>query len=433
MYLCGRFAHFFLMRLNMVGCSIPFRRLLAYLQVLTFWLLMASLPFRIMPFQRVIMVVAGVFYLLDYVVNRRWQGWCWGINKFFWLLCIVYYLFIPLWHLADEQLTPRLSFVLEERAPFLLCGIIGLLGLSKDVKLKPIVYVMLLSCFAVSWYIILRGTGFSYFLKPLPEQSLAFMDARILYVASHMQFNLYLNITLVFVFWLLTQNKLNRWEIVAVVALSLWIFYLLCITEGRVGLGTCLLLVALFVAIFSFRFGWKVYTPILAAYICFAALVLMNNNRVTSDCLEHEPRWLIWQSDWHIISESPIWGHGVCDAKEALIYEAKNDERLSAFYVPHIHDKQKGDFQKVQPHNAFLEAWMEFGVLGLAVLVIIFLYPLHLLPRKSRPYCMLVVLCFVIQSCFDSFFAPLLYCLCILLLTSRSAISEESASQKPAE
>ncbi len=413
--------------------SISFRRLLAYMQVLTLWLLMASLPFRIMPFQRVIMVVAGVFFLLDYVVNRRWQGWCWGVNKCFWLILIVYYLFIPLWHLADEQLTPRLSFVLEERAPFLLCGIIGLAGLSKDVKLKPIVYVMLLSSFAVSWYVILRGIGFSYFLMPLHEQSIAFTEARIQYVASHMQFNLYLNITLVFVFWLLTQNKLKRWEIVTVVGLSLWIFYLLCITEGRVGLGTSLLLIALFVAIFSFRFGWKVYVPVLTAYICFAALVLMNNNRITSDCLEREPRWKIWKSDWQIISESPILGHGVCDAKEALIYKAKNDSCLSAFYVPHIQYMQKGNFQKVQPHNAFLEAWMEFGVLGLALLVVIFLYPLQMFPRKSRPYCLLVVVCFVIQSCFDSFFAPLLYCLCILLLTSRSAIFEESEPQKPVE
>lgn len=410
--------------------SVRFPQLIAYLQVFTFWLLIASLIFYICPFQRVIMLVAGVFFLLDYAVNKRWADWKWGINKGLWVIMIIYYLFIPLWHLMDDTLTPRFSFVLQERAPFILCGVIGLMGLSREVRLKPIVYVMLGSCVLVSWYTILCGVGFSYFLLPLTEQSVAFTEARKAFVAPHMHFNLYLNLTLVFAFWLLMQKKLQRWEKVVVVVASLWVFYLLCISEGRVGLGTSLMLVALFVAIFAFRFGWKVLTPVLALYVCFAGLVMMNHHRLTAEHLEHEPRWLIWKADWRVISESPILGNGVCDAKEMLIHEAKTDEELSVFYVNRIENEKKGNYQMVQPHNAFLEAWMEFGVLGLAMLVVIFLYPLQMLPRRNRPYCLLVIACFGLQSCFDSFFSPLLYGICILLLTSRSAMAEETSVQR---
>ncbi|HCS88163.1 MAG TPA: hypothetical protein DIW30_07170 [Bacteroidales bacterium] len=413
--------------------SILYTRWVAYLQVFTFWLLTASLPFRIAPFQRVIMIVAGVFFLLDYVINKRWQGWEWNNNRWFYVILIAYYLLIPIWHLADDVSTPRFGFVLQERVPFLLCGIIGLLGLSKEIRLKPIVYVMLATCFAASMYAILREAGFSYFLLPLSQQTEIFRLARINYVASHMQFNLYLNVTLVFVFWLVSKNKLKRGEKIAAGLLSLWIFYLLCITEGRVGLGTGLLLVALFVAIVSFRYGWKVFLPVVTVYACLAALILMNNNRLTPDNLEHEPRWLIWETDLRLITEKPILGYGVCDAKEALIREAKEDGELSEFYTRRLTQVYNGNYQKVQPHNAFFEAWMEYGLTGLAMLILIFLYPLQMFPRRIRPYCCLIVLCFVIQSCFDSFFAPLLYCLSILLLTSRSAISEGNESQKPAK
>lgn len=413
--------------------SIRLTQWVAYLQVLTFWLLTASLPFRIAPFQRVIMIISGVFFLLDYGINRRWQGWKWDNNKWFYVILIAYYLLIPIWHFADDVSTPRFDFVLQERAPFLLLGIIGLLGLSKEIRLKPIVYVMAGTCFAVSMYAILRGAGFSYFLLPLSQQTEAFKTARIAYVASHMQFNLYLNVTLVFVFWLVSKNKLKRGEKIAAGLLSLWIFYLLCITEGRVGLGTGLLLVALFAAIVSLRYGWKVFLSVVTVYACLAALILMNNSRLTSDKLEHEPRWLIWEADWRIITEKPILGHGVCDAKEALIREAKENGELSEFYTRRLTQVYNGNYQKVQPHNAFFEAWMEFGLTGLAMLILIFLYPMQMFPRRSRPYCCLIVFCFVIQSFFDSFFAPLLYCLSILLLTSRSAISEGSESQKPAQ
>lgn len=412
---------------------IRFQQWIAYLQVFSFWLLIASLPFRICPLQRIIMASAGVCFLLDYAVNMRWTDWKWNTNKWFYVILIAYYLLIPIWHIADDVTTPRFRFVLEERIPFVLCGIIGLLGLNREVKLKPIVYVMLVSCFAVSLYAILRSTGFSYFLLPLSEQSHVFCHARIDYIASHMLFNIYLNVTLVFVFWLVSRQKLKRYEKILTALLSLWIFYLLCITEGRVGLGTCLLLVAMIVAIVSFRYGWKVFLPVLTVYVCFAALVLMNNNRVTPERLEHDPRWLIWNADLRIISDHPLIGNGVCDAKEALIREAKEDAGLSKFYTQRLEAVYNGNYQKVQPHNAFLEAWMEFGLTGLALLILIFLYPLQMFPRRSRLYCMLIVLCFVIQSCFDSFFAPLLYCLSILLLTSRSAISEQIGSEKRIE
>ena len=47
------------------------RKLISYLQVLSLWILIVALPFRMGPFQYWTMIAAVVLFLLEYAVDRR--------------------------------------------------------------------------------------------------------------------------------------------------------------------------------------------------------------------------------------------------------------------------------------------------------------------------------------------------------------------------
>lgn len=408
-----------------------FRQIISYLQVLSLWILVALLPFRMGVIPRWAMIVAGVLYFIDYGVNKRWIGWRWTKDKWLYVIMIVYYLCIFIWNIGSHTHTSRFSFVLEERLPFVLCGMIGIMGLNKDVKLKHICYVMIVSAVVTSLYIIYHCDG-CFFLQSPMKQSLLFTQSRIQWVNSHMMYNLYLNTTLIFAFYLLTREKISRAIRVLVVLACLWFFYLLCLTEGRVGIITGLILGASFILIYSYKRGLKWFVPILIGYAVLCTGIIAQHQRFTASKIEHEPRWMIWNANIDIIMEKPVIGHGVCDAKELLIEKAiVGDGELQRWYRNRINTVYNGNQNKIQPHNAFLEAWGEFGIVGLCLLFCIFLFPLTMHPKENRIYMLLIIGCFCIQSMFDSFFSPLLYSLAIIFFTSQSETLQANGSQTP--
>ncbi len=406
-----------------------FAHIITLLQVFSLWLLIVSLSFRIGLFPRIAMIVAGVLFVTEYVVNKRWQTWKWDRNKWLYVVMIAYYLLIPIWHVFSDTQTAHFSFVMGERLSFVLCGIIGLCGLNKAVKLTHVAYVMLLTVVVTSLYIIFRGTGVAFFTSSLAEQSALFCANRILYVHSHMAYNLYMNITLIFAFYLLLTQDFKRSIRIALILCCVWIFYLLCLTEGRVGFMTGLLLVAFQISIVVYRKNWKWLVPVMIVYSIGCALIAMQHDRLKDEMVEEDPRWEIWKSEKAVIEQSTIFGHGVCDARSYLIDNIQQNELLKG-YCDRIHSVYHGNLFKMQPHNAFLEAWAEFGLIGLGFLLFIFFYPLTMRPSQHRIYVLMIIGCFGLQSMFDSFFAPLLYSLAIILFTSQSAISKENVLKK---
>lgn len=396
------------------------RSLTAYCQVVSLWVLIAAIPFRMGVFPRWAMIVAGTFFLLDYIANCRWNTWHWHRNKWLYVAMIVYYLFIPLWQLGSATYDPhRFSYILETHAPLLLGGIIGIMGLSEAVKLRYIAYAMLVSCLLSSFYIIFKSEGFAFFAHCLHEQSEILTLARIQWVNSHMVYNLFLNTSLIFAIYLVKQKDIKRPIKIGVIAVCVWTFYLLCLTEGRIGLFTTLLIGATFLLSYTYKLKSKWFIPLTIAYIVIGISVIAQHQRFKSDMIEKEPRWVIWQASIDIIKEKPLIGHGVCDAKEKLTQKALMGEgELQDYYRPLINDHNR--HRLPHPHNAFLQAWSDFGIIGLATLLFIFIFPLTMQPEKHRIYIFMIVGCFVIQSMTDLFFTlqPLLYILAILFFTS---------------
>lgn len=399
-------------------CS--FRRALAWLQVFSMWVLVFILPFRMSAFMRSVMIAAGVFFLADYAANRRWRTWSWHRDKWLYVALIVYYLFIPLWQLgSDTYDQQRFFYILETHLSLLLCGGIGIMGLNNMVKVRHIAYVMLASCLFTSFYIIFRSGGWAFFAHWPGEQAKLFTFFRIKWVSSHMVYNLYLNTTLIFAIYLLKQKDVRRSVKIGVTAVCVWIFYLLCLTEGRIGLFTALLIGVTLLLTYTYRLRLNQFVPIMIIYIAAGALVISQHKRFKSDSIEHNPRWVIWEASIDVIKEKPLTGHGVCGAKARLTEKSLVGEgELQDYYRPRINETNK--HRLPHPHNAFLQAWSDFGIAGVATLLFIFLFPLTMQPVRHRIYVFMIVGCFIIQSMTDLFFTlqPLLYILSVMFFTS---------------
>ncbi len=408
-----------------------FSDIITYLQVFSLWLLVAILPMRFGSLPRIIMIVAGILFVAEYVINKRWQTWRWHRNKWLYVAMIIYYLFIPFWQIFSDTLSPFYYVALERRIAFLFCGVIGLLGFNQYVKLSHLCIVFLLTAIGTSLYIIFTIGGWDFFTHDWGQQSFLFSQMRILRLNNHMIYNMYLNISLVASFYLINTLLRKPWQLALVVLSAIWIFFILCLTEGRVGLFTSFLLVAFFMVVIVAKYSWKLLLVLSPIFIGIVSWVIIHNQRIEIERITHDPREMIWKAGWKNVQVSPILGQGVSQAKESLVSIAQDDKDLWAFWNSHVQNRWKGSTLPIRTHNAFLEVWAEFGLIGLITLLFLFIYPLTMSPKKHRIYILMIVGCVSIQCLFDAFLAPILYCLPIIFFTFQSEISSGNVSQTP--
>ncbi len=415
--------------------------IIIYLQILSLWILVFAMPFRISQHTRLLptiaMVLAGVLYLVEYMVNHRWREFRWTRNSWLYVVMIAFYLFIFVWHIGTLSSSRLFTRIAEQRIPFLLCGIIGLLGFNSKVRLRHIAYTFIISSILLSLYVIFWGVGVDFFTFSLAEQSIAFGKARTQMINSHMVFNLYLNTSLICIFYLLHKEIFKRRLRFLLFAACIWIYYILCLTEGRVGLATGFLLGAAYIFIYLHHISKTKAILLLVVYIIGGVTVIMIKPRLRADRIQSDPRNMIWSSSWRTISAHPIVGQGVYDARMSFIENATaylhqidaNDPRNSVG-IRYLQERVGDDERRIHPHNAFLEAWSEFGLIGLFALVFLFVYPIFLAPKQTRTYVIMIVFCFGFQYTFDVFLSPLVYCLTIICFTSQSVISSANAVEK---
>ncbi len=410
-------------------CNI--RQIITYLQVVSLLAFVATMAFRPSVLTRWIMITAGVFFVLDYIANKRWKDWHFSRDKWLYVAMIALYLYTFIWHIGSETHTSRFSVVVRDRLPLILCGIVGFLGLNKTIKLRHVAYIFLITAVCSSVYILFRAGGFSYFSFPWEQKVYRFAYYRIASINQHMQYNLYLNFSLIFAFYLLTRKNTNLVTRILTIIAALWIFFILCLTDGRVGLASCILLTVLICIITVYRFGkWKLLLPIFVVFAIIGSLALSNNKRIDIEKIKKDPRVMLWQAGWLTVKDAPILGQGVCDARYAFIEKEREMPNLLKWAQKDIKGKYKGDVQRVQIHNTYLEIWSEFGIIGLATLLFIFLFPLSLPPTQNRTFIALIIVICGIQCMFDTFFLSLIYGLSIMFFTSQSAISEGNVAQK---
>ncbi len=393
----------------------------SYLPMIGLLLLVAALPFQYGWVQRTALYILGISYPIDYILNRRWQGWHWTRDKWVYVVMILLFLLTPIWQLFDPTpSTDYYQFQLHQRSAFVWVSIAGLSGFSPRLRTRDVGVVMLLT-----GIYMLVTTLYGYLHCDLPIWTLRnFNYYRAHHINSHMVMNLYMNTALIF-----GALGLNQWSkkgmkyVVVVMMLAVWCFILLI--DGRVGFVTSLLIIT----IFFVRWCWqrKHIAGVLAFTVCamVSSVLVYFNSRLTIDKIENDPRMVIWDYSIRRIAAHPWLGYGLSSHSVEYVEDAYTDQEMYEGFIVRTIDRhpefvaQGHTMITHHPHNAFLEYWLENGIFGLLLFISLFVSAACMSFGEKRIYIWTFLLALGIQCLFEpigdhlqpQFIALMLFCL----------------------
>ena len=138
------------------------------------------------------------------------------------------------------------------------------------------------------------------------------------------------------------------------------------------------------------------------------SLLMVHNPRMREAVETTNPRIGLWQECWSMIAERPVIGYGICSAREEFVHRVLDNETLRQTYVAEIEQdaayRLNGAtrYEIMHPHNAFLETWSRFGIIGLILCLCCLTGPFFLHVGRYRIYLVLCTLAFLIQAMFES-------------------------------
>ncbi len=412
------------------------QNIISYLPFVVVLLLMASLPFPYGPFQRIVSYLIAIVYPLDYIINKRWEGWKWSSRKWIYVVFIAFFALVPISQLFDPIRTPLYSFTLEHYAPFLIIGLCGMFGMTDKIRLDYIAWAMLAVSCGIVLYLIGR-VGFA--IDGLYNWAVAFNTYRWGEVNSHMVVNLYFNLSLIMGAMILLESQ-YKWSVKAATGfLMVFPIFALSISEGRTGLLTFLVssLILTIYYLFTRRRWWMM--TIITFIIAGVGVMVGTSSQWKEKPVADNPRMSIWRVESQMIRERPITGYGICSAREELISRGLADEQFKDRYACEIEGdpqyRKNGvvTYEKMHPHNVLLESWAQFGIIGVLLFIACLILPFCMKLGESQLYLDLAVVAFSIQACFESLGTHLLpLCLCLPVLVFHYAReSSASARQMP--
>lgn len=397
------------------------KTIVSYIPMVGLMIVVFSLSFYYGSLQRfgLYTYVAGFF--LDYALNRRWTGWRWTREKWPYLVFLLFYLCIPLRQLFDPSHIGLYDSKIDGYFPFFCIGVMGLMGIKSPLKVKYLSWVMMASCLVVSAELLwaMRTSDVSGLADWLNRA----YWIRKQYIHSHMGLNLYSNIALIFGAWYILRTQSKNWSKILMGVLMLIPAALIVLSEGRIGQLTLVLMLLIMPLVYALlNRKWWVLGMVLVALFAGTAIYEMNP-RFHELSMNENPRKYIWPVAVEIIKEKPLLGWGVCSAREELITRGNKNEDYYNHYTREyqltapLHENGEINYQSMHPHNAFLETAMEFGLVGLVLLLLCILLPIGCSPIGRDTYFLAATtLVFVLQAMLESF-GPFLLTLWIPMLT----------------
>ncbi len=383
------------------------REVIAWVPALGILMVVVSLPFHYNWLQRWGLYFAGIGYLVDYAVNCRWHGWQWTRDKWVYVVFIAFYACIPVRQLFDPLETWSYLYKLREYLPFALIGIMGLGGMKSKLKLDYVTWAMLGSC--VYMAVVLAVAMWKDPAKPFVNWLGSLNYWRCELINSHMTVNFYCNIALIFGTWTILHSDCKRWaKVLTGIGMAGCVAGLL-LSEGRAGQLTMLVLMTVAPCVYLYKHHRKWLLPVLGVLLLFGGAVWYFNPQYHNDSAKDNPRLYIWRVAYETAKEKPVFGWGVSSARQQFIARGRADKDFCVHYIEGYESISKTrfgevDYQVMHPHNVFLETMMEFGLVGLALLLLCIGLPIGLLPSKSkRLYLAACMFVFVMQAMFETF------------------------------
>lgn len=402
------------------------RKYISYLPVFSLLLLVASLPFHYGAFQRISLYSLAVTIPLDYVINQRWQQWKWTSKHWVYVAFILFFCLIPISQLFDPLKTFLYPHTIERYLPFLVIGILGILGMTDKVRIEYVGWTMMLVSAAIIVYVMSLIDIQS--ITTMKEWINSFNMLSHHHFNTHMVLNLYWNITLVLALNIIGRRRISWWMRLMAIMLSLPITFSLFITDGRTGIITAALIILIFLIYKMIKHRYWRLTIVALIFITIASISVTQHDRFMAATKETNPRIYIWNIALQMIAEKPVLGYGLCSARDQFVQRGLNDKDFYDNYVADLmyemnmkHDKVR--LEIMHPHNAILETWTQFGLIGVILLLACWILPFTMKLGREQLYLNLCVLAFVLQAQFESMgnnLQPMYLCLIVFLFHSHA-------------
>lgn len=328
-------------------------------------------------FQQIGFAVFVVSYFLEFFLDKKWLNFHFDKVKAYYLGLLLFFLLILIYH-PFEHSTKYFFRLVELRFALFVFAIVGIFGINKLYKFSYFANAIVVSALIAMIFLIFK-IGIVEFVNNSDRAQLITV-LRSKYINSHIVFNSYLNIALVFCWFFLFKGKTNlknRYKVMLYSFTSLLIIYFLAVSEGRMGIVTCVSLLFC-LAIYRLWNVRKLYVLIIALAAPFVVwTVLSNHKKMQNADYQSEARIFIWNAAIEVAKEQPILGYGASRAQEEY------DKSLSKFQTPEFKLAWK-DTKIMHSHNQFLQTYMEFGVIGLFLLLWLIVSPIFIATKGRR-------------------------------------------------
>jgi Lipid A core - O-antigen ligase and related enzymes len=374
------------------------------------------------PAQKIPFILFFSSYFLEMLAEKKWKYIHFEKKSIYFFIMVLFYL-LALLYFPFEHSSTYFSKLIVKRLPIFGFAIIGLLGVNRRFKLNFFLNTFIISSIVAIVYLLFIRIGISEFItSPLRED--IFTKARNLYVNSHMEFNFYLNVSLISIWYVLTQfwKMTIWWKKILYIGAFIFIFSTLSISEGRSGFVASILLVIsfIFVDIWKRKKLIGLVVGILTPFLLIS--IVSHQRRMSKESLKAEPRIFLWESALYVIKEKPIFGYGISDAQEHF------DIARTKFQTDEYRENWKAH-KLLDSHSQYLQTTMEHGIIGLIILLFLYTYPVFLANKNRKLFSFLLLFLCAYQSVFDMFitgkFSAMFCILVILILSVENNISLE--------
>lgn len=337
-------------------------------------------------------------YAIEFLLDKKWQEVKWDKTRIYFLMMFLFFALALLYYPFDS--TTYFQTLLERRYALAGFAFVGFFGVNDKYKLSYFLNLFVITALLVIAYLLFVGIGVSEFFSSDQKINL-FNTTRTTFVNQHMGFNLFLDLALVAIWYLLKTSWrfLPMWQRVTYLLSAAVFLTCLLISEGRAGFLITIVLVYVIVAFevwqrFS-KWGLLVALGLLLLAIPFA----YQHQRIHDKRILDDPRVFLWKSAWTVIEEKPLLGHGISRAQERFNVEReRNQTAVFAYEV-----KTKWANIIIDSHNQVTQTGMEFGLLGVCLLFYLWLAPLYMVDKKRRLFTFLIILLYINQSMFNPF------------------------------
>ena len=350
----------------------------SYFHIASTLFLFCTIPFYYSKFLQYGLIFFFSSFAFDYLASKRWkEGFKFDAARIVSLLLLLQFVLLFVFSFFEQD-TRYLSTLYEYRLSFLGFGIVGLLGVSDKFRVRHFAYasVIVFVIFLCWIYSILPD----YFpaLETLKQKLEVLLVYRSLKISSHMTINIFFCVGMI-LFSKVIETSKNKLEKAFSVFMIVAFYFLVLLTEARIGMLNATLVLIFIILRFAIR-KLKILIPTLIVFLLAfsgVGLFILSDNPLKKEVAvlnKTNPREYIWQDGVELIKESPILGVGASTnalrVKERLL---ANEElcKIEWFLIMHL---KKEHVFAMHTHNQIMQSWQEYGIIGLFAILSLFAF-----------------------------------------------------------